>query len=314
MEKDTAIDLVDDELERRRLQEYVFGLEEAQEKAEQLALEHERLRHSQELLVALLSGTIHGICLVRDDRFVWSNKAVCDILGWKQEELAGRDLHILFGGRKEFRRMQDTIQHQLDRAGLFIFEYEFKHGAGHRVPCLATGKALDLHDHTKGYVLSLTDITSRKQAEEALHAINEKLEQRVQERTAEFIEANTRLVQEIEARKRVEGKLRRGEEALRRQNLYLASLHETALGLMRRLDLGDLLQAILSRAATLVNTPDGFVYMYQSETGMLKLHLAPDIRGPFPSPLTLRATVLDGDRPVTAERKLELVSPRWLLS
>jgi hypothetical protein len=47
-----------------------------------------------------------------------------------------------------------------------------------------------------------------------------------------------------------------------------------------------------------------------AETGMLKLHLAPDIRGPFPSPLTLRATVLDGDRPVTAERKLELVSPR----
>jgi hypothetical protein len=39
----------------------------------------------------------------------------------------------------------------------------------------------------------------------------------------------------------------------------------------------------------------------------LTLHFAADARGPFPSPLTLRATVLDGTKPVTAERTLELV-------
>ncbi len=273
MEKDTARHLIDDELERRRLQEYLFGLEEVQEKAEQLALEHEKLRHSQELLVALLSGTIHGICLIREGRFVWSNKAVCDILGWRQDELAGRDLQILFEGREESQRFQGTIQNQLDHAGLFIFEHDLMHGDGHRVPCLATGKALAILDPSRGYVLSLTDITSRKQAEEALQAVNDLLEQRVEERTAELIEANAKLLQEIEARKRVEKKLRRGEEALRRQNLYLASLHETALGLMRRLDLSDLLQAIVSRAAALVETPDGFVYMHRPETGMLELEV-----------------------------------------
>jgi PAS domain S-box-containing protein len=273
MEKDAYRHRVDDELERRRLQEYVFGLEEAQEKAQQLALEHEKLQHSQELLVALLSGTVQGICLIRDGRFVWSNKAVRDILGWKQEQLAGRDLQILFGGAEESQKIQDSIRLQLDQAGQFIFEYDFMHDDGHRVPCLATGKSLAIHDPSKGYVLSLTDITSRKKAEEALHAINDRLEQRVEERTAKLTDANARLLQEIEARKRVEEKLRRGEEALRRQNLYLASLHETALGLMRRMDLSDLLQAIVSRAAGLVETPDGFVYMVQPETGMLVLEV-----------------------------------------
>lgn len=46
------------------------------------------------------------------------------------------------------------------------------------------------------------------------------------------------------------------------------------------------------------------------QAGVLKLHFTPDARGPFPMPLTVRATVMDGANPVTAERTLELVVPR----
>ena len=271
MEKHLREHPADDELERRRLQEYLFGLEEVQEEAEQLVIEHEKLRHSTELLIALLRGTIHGICLIRDGRFVWGNKAMGDVLGWNQDELVGQRIDILFGREEEVRKTQDYIQGRLDDTGLFVFEHEFIHKEGHRVPCLATGKALDILDPSKGYVFSFTDITSRKQAEEALQRINDQLEQRVEERTAELIEANNKLVREIEVRKGIEAQLRRGEEALRRHNLYLATLHETTLGLMRRLDPSDLLQTIVSRAAALVGTPDGFVYLYQPETELLEL-------------------------------------------
>jgi hypothetical protein len=47
-----------------------------------------------------------------------------------------------------------------------------------------------------------------------------------------------------------------------------------------------------------------------AQTATLKLRFGPDARGPFPSPVTIRATILDGGKPVTAERTLELVSPR----
>jgi hypothetical protein len=46
------------------------------------------------------------------------------------------------------------------------------------------------------------------------------------------------------------------------------------------------------------------------DSGVLKLVFGPDARGPFTMPLTVRATVMDGTKPVTAERKLELVVPR----
>lgn len=51
------------------------------------------------------------------------------------------------------------------------------------------------------------------------------------------------------------------EATLLRQNDYLNALNETTLGLINRLDIRNLLQAIISRAATLMNTEHGYIYL-----------------------------------------------------
>jgi PAS domain S-box-containing protein len=56
---------------------------------------------------------------------------------------------------------------------------------------------------------------------------------------------------------------KRSEESLRKQNEYLAALHETALGLINRLDLKELLEVIVSRACALVGMPGGYVYLLE---------------------------------------------------
>jgi PAS domain S-box-containing protein len=53
----------------------------------------------------------------------------------------------------------------------------------------------------------------------------------------------------------------RVEQILRDQNAYLTALHETTLGLMSRLDLEDLLEQIVARAAALVGTEHGYVFL-----------------------------------------------------
>ncbi len=61
------------------------------------------------------------------------------------------------------------------------------------------------------------------------------------------------------------------EEAMQRQNAYLAALHETALTLMNRLDVGDLLQSIITRAAELTQTRNGFIYLVEDDRLELKV-------------------------------------------
>ncbi len=60
------------------------------------------------------------------------------------------------------------------------------------------------------------------------------------------------------------------EEALHRQKEYLTALHETTLGLINRLNLQELLQALISRAGQLLGTTHGFIYLVDPEKLVLE--------------------------------------------
>ncbi len=65
-------------------------------------------------------------------------------------------------------------------------------------------------------------------------------------------------VVDITERKRI-------EEALEQQNQYMATLHATTLGMLNRLDLSELLEAIVKRAGQLLGTPHGFMFLLEPD-------------------------------------------------
>lgn len=78
-----------------------------------------------------------------------------------------------------------------------------------------------------------------------------------------------------------ESDLRRAElqelnEIQRNQNAYLEALHETSIGLVSRLDISELLESIVVRAATLMHAPHGYIYLKDDtagpDEGSLELH------------------------------------------
>ena len=73
----------------------------------------------------------------------------------------------------------------------------------------------DANGELVGLVTSCLDITERKRAEEALRRAHDELELRVKERTAELVQANQELQEEIAERKQVEAALRESEERYR---------------------------------------------------------------------------------------------------
>ncbi len=64
------------------------------------------------------------------------------------------------------------------------------------------------------------------------------------------------------------------EIELQHQNQYLAALHETSLALLNRLDLPNLLEAIVSRAAQLLQSPEGFIFLTEPPDHLLSLKVA----------------------------------------
>jgi len=67
---------------------------------------------------------------------------------------------------------------------------------------------------------------------------------------------------------------RRVEAQLRRQNEYLAALHATTLGLISRLDLNDLLSALITRAGQLAGTPHGYIQLVDPQKNEIVVKVA----------------------------------------
>lgn len=61
------------------------------------------------------------------------------------------------------------------------------------------------------------------------------------------------------------------DRVLHRHNEYLQALHEMTLGLISRLDVGSLLQAVASRAGKLVGTDNSYIYLRNDATNSLDM-------------------------------------------
>jgi len=70
---------------------------------------------------------------------------------------------------------------------------------------------------------------------------------------------------------RMSAERKRATETLRRQKEYLDALHETSLGLLKRLKPGDLFEAIVARACALVGCDHGYIHLYEPETDSLEI-------------------------------------------
>jgi PAS domain S-box-containing protein len=63
------------------------------------------------------------------------------------------------------------------------------------------------------------------------------------------------------------------EEEIRRQNEFLAALHETALGVVSRLDVADLLETAMERAVSLFDATYGFIWLVRPEDDELEIYI-----------------------------------------
>ena len=136
-----------------------------------------------------LLNLAYNAILVRDmdKRITFWNRGAKEMYGWDEEEALGRFSHELL--RSQSAVPPERIQHELLQAGRWAGEMIHQTRSGGKV-VVASRWALqkDARGSPKAILEINNDITKSKEYEEKLQKINQELERRVQDRTAQLDE------------------------------------------------------------------------------------------------------------------------------
>ena len=180
------------------------------------------LRHSEERYRSVIAALDEGIILVdRDGRMIASNASAERILARASIELLGST------GADAFSSVVDEDEHHVPPVDLpFLVTLRTAEARqnrvlgvtrsdGSRVWISMNSQPLIAFGESTAYaaMASFSDITARKAAEESLRATHADLENRVEKRTSQLMEANVRMRREVEERERAQREMRAAKEA-----------------------------------------------------------------------------------------------------
>jgi len=128
----------------------------------------EALRQSEEHLRALFESSSDAIMTIDAERVITSaNHAFFEQFGYGEADMIGRSPEVLHTSREMFLRFGQTVFPEVDRAGSWRGEWEFKRKDGSLLPMEIAVSALGFSgEPVSGYVGIMRDVTERRQAEE----------------------------------------------------------------------------------------------------------------------------------------------------
>ncbi|MGO8822893.1 MAG: sigma 54-interacting transcriptional regulator [Desulfomonilaceae bacterium] len=180
-----------------------------------MKIANETLRAKGALHESVFENSNDGIVITtKKGNFLDVNQGFVHLVGCKtKEEVFSRRIQDFYSDPRQ--RMQ--MRRKVDRTGSVMnFEIKFRRIDGTDIDTLHTiDVRLDNEGGVSGYQGIMRDITERKLAQKALQQARDELQTRVNDRTAELADANSRLKEEIAERARSQEALVLSEGRLR---------------------------------------------------------------------------------------------------
>jgi PAS domain S-box-containing protein len=163
-------------------------------RAEQVALKANiELQDTKRYLTRLIESSTDAIIATdREGKVVLFNEGAETLLGYRSDEVIGRDATELYGDEERAREVGREMR---KRGGTVAgFESALTTKDGKCIPVLVSASVLfGEHGQEVGTVGFATDLRTRKREEEELRKAHDELEKRVEERTTELKAARERL-------------------------------------------------------------------------------------------------------------------------
>ena len=128
----------------------------------------EKLRESQARLQSIIRVAPIGIGMVRNRILLEVNQRVCEMTGYKTEELIGSDARIFYLSQEEYAFVGSEKYRQINEKGSGTVETRWQHKNGTVMDILLSSTPLEPSDLSKGVIFTALNITERKKAELAL--------------------------------------------------------------------------------------------------------------------------------------------------
>ncbi len=156
----------------------------------------------------ILDHAMVGIVFLKNRTVTRCNRRFEEIFGYEEGELQGSSSRNWYLSEEDWLAAGKACYRPLSNGQVFQGEMLLARKDGSPLWCEVRSKAIDPADMSQGSIWITMDISERKAADEALNQANEKLEQRVAERTRELALVVNDLHQEINERRLAEERVK----------------------------------------------------------------------------------------------------------
>ena len=124
-----------------------------------------RLKESEEKMRSIFRVAPTGIGVSRDRVITEINAYLCELTGYHESELIGRNTKMLYPSQEEYERIGKEMYDQTFRNGSGMVEARWKRKDGQMIDVILSTTMIDREDRSKGVIYTVLDNTARKEAE-----------------------------------------------------------------------------------------------------------------------------------------------------
>lgn len=150
-------------------------LKELEEKSSNCEQSEGALRESEATLKSILRVAPIGIGLLHNRVFTWVSDQMCQMVGYKPDELIGKSARILYETEQEFDRVGKEKYKEIKERGTGELETRWRRKDGGVIDVLLRSTPIDPNDLSSGVTFTALDITDRILAEKALQESSKKI-------------------------------------------------------------------------------------------------------------------------------------------